>query len=356
MPAKVKLMRVWMGSVYPLQSASTRLRLHQLAQTLSEQGHEVASWHFLGDASLDQWVAGGRGRFVPLLKGIERTSDACKVFSNKSIGIVQRECLPINSVWVERHLEKTTPFIWDIDDAIWETKNPTRQLFRGGVKKSAWLASHASEIWAGNQVVADWCTQHSDAPVLVVPTTTPIPIAPSQPIQPLRLAWVGSPSTGPFIEQLIWELKSELRNWVVDVVGAQITVPQGVRVVQLPWSQFNEDTVLSRAWVGLYPVDTSNKFVNGKSGLKAVLFGAYGLPTIATRTASNAAIIKDGETGRLVSTWSEWRDSLKILRDEKVRNKWGAAARSRILESYDPKYWTEFQTRRLEFHSGFADG
>lgn len=340
-----------MGSLYPPEAASTRLRLNPLAQGLEDEGHQVQRWSFLPEGTLGDWVAGGQSRIGPLARGLMSTARIKNDLHGVDVGIVQRECAPLKTLFVEKRLLQEGALIWDIDDAIWEEEQIASRYIKGRSKKAHWFAANASEIWAGNQVVADWCVSHTNTPVFVVPTTTPIPAVPSAPVFPRRLAWVGSPSTAPFIEQLIWELRSELSAWEIDVVGAEIRVPAGVKVFQLPWTQSNEDLVLKRAWAGLYPIRRCSKFVLGKSGLKAVLFGAYGLPTVATATPSNADVVVDGVTGMLVNTWKEWGDALRTLEDDHIRDEWGAAARNRIVKYFNPSLWNDFQLERLALYS-----
>jgi len=301
----------------------------------------------LSAESSSDWAAGGKKRISPAIGGFARMNAAKQNTSHLDVAVIQRECVPFNTLFLEKRLALKAPFIWDIDDSLWSNGVSVSSFIRGGARKYEYLLANAAEVWAGNQVIADWCVSMSDTPVFLVPTTSPIPTAPAQPALPRRLAWVGTPSTGPFIEKLLAELQFDLGDWIVDIVGANIQVPAGLNVVLHSWSQETEEKVLSRAWAGLYPIDLSHPLALGKSALKAVLFGGYGLPTIATRTTSNADVILDGLTGRLVGNKAGWKNALAEISVINIRDEWGSLARKRMIDLYNPEKWAEFQVERI---------
>ena len=240
---------------------------------------------------------------------------------------------------MERRLVNGRPIVWDVDDAMWNASTGLRERVRGDIAKYEWLAQSACEVWAGNETVADWCAAHGARSVHVVPTVTPIPEKVGTPTDPRRLVWVGTPSTGPFVEQLLMANRASLKEWVIEIVGASVTAPPGLRVEMHSWSSENEARALNRAWAGIYPINTAHPLASGKSALKAVLMGAYGLPVIATRTRSNAGVIDEGVTGFLVDDDRGWRESLNHLSDPVSRDRLGAAARSKIERDYNPAAW-----------------
>ena len=119
------------------------------------------------------------------------------------------------------------------------------------------------------------------------------------------------------------------------MVGARIDPPATLQVNQHEWSLAVEESILSRAWAGLYPIDTTHPMASGKSALKAALYMSYGVPVIATRTPSNADVVDDGVAGFLVSDPAEWREAISTLRDSGVRARLSMAARSRAIQDFD---------------------
>ena len=78
-----------------------------------------------------------------------------------------------------------------------------------------------------------------------------------------------------------------------------------------------------------------NKWVLGKSGLKALQYMAVGLPVVATAIGANYRIIENGETGFLVKTKEEWIEQLLLLMNDPVlRKNIGQTARKNVEENY----------------------
>jgi glycosyltransferase involved in cell wall biosynthesis len=110
---------------------------------------------------------------------------------------------------------------------------------------------------------------------------------------------------------------------------------EGLEVEALPWTVENEIPVLQRFDIGLYPLPMDNKWVLGKSGLKALQYKALGLPVVATAIGANYRIIENGKTGFLVETEEEWIEHLELLmKDPLLRRKMGEAARINVLKHY----------------------
>jgi hypothetical protein len=331
----------WAGSVYPGDAASTRLRVLGLAEPVGRAGGRLSAWSFLSADGHERWMRGGIRRARPVVAGLGRVREARRGIRAADVVLVQRECLPFNSLVLERSIPDAVPLVWDLDDALWRNHTGPHGAVRGSERKYAWLARSAAMVWAGNENVADWCREQGARNVVVVPTTTPIPRQVGSPDVNRRLAWVGSPSTGRFIEHLLHSLADDLRPWLIEVVGARVQVPAGLRVEQFDWTQEAENRALSRAWAGLYPIDTAHPLAHGKSGLKAVLFGGYGIPTIATRTRSTADIVVDGETGLLAGSRQEWQEALAAIADPQTRARMSGQARNLVEARFDPAVWGE---------------
>ena len=110
---------------------------------------------------------------------------------------------------------------------------------------------------------------------------------------------------------------------------------EGLDVEAIPWSVENEIPTLQRFDIGLYPLPMDNKWVLGKSGLKALQYMAVGLPVVATAIGANYRIIENGKTGYLVKTKDEWIERLLLLmNDPELRKNIGNAARQNVEEYY----------------------
>lgn len=78
--------------------------------------------------------------------------------------------------------------------------------------------------------------------------------------------------------------------------------------------------------VGLAPL-RDTLFARSKSALKAMEYGALGIPVIASDVGPYSGYVRHGETGFLCSTARDWRDALDALLDPDLRHEMGLAGR-----------------------------
>jgi glycosyltransferase involved in cell wall biosynthesis len=80
--------------------------------------------------------------------------------------------------------------------------------------------------------------------------------------------------------------------------------------------------------IGIAPLDPASAFARGKSHLKAMEYGALGIPVIASSAEPYRQYVQHGVTGFLVRYDHEWGRYLRMLvNDEAMREEMGAAAR-----------------------------
>ena len=329
------------ASIYPERGASTRLRLMPVLRELESCGVPTHFWAFLNNQNMPAWIAGGSSRFPPARQGLVKIGSVLREADTCELMLLQREVLPLNTLWIERRvLKRGRPLIWDVDDAIWE-QSLALGLLRGSSRKYEWLARSATEVWAGNNNIVDWAKAAGARVVRWVPATVPVPpLVHNDHREEDLLVWIGTPSTGPFIERLLHELSDSLTDWRVLVVGANIKAPPRVNVSQSDWSIEAEADALKRASVGLYPVDIRHPAAMGKSALKSVLFMAHGIPVIATPTRSNMDVMTHGDEGFFATDKNEWREYLGVLRDWQVRKEMGTRGHQHALNNFDSSTWS----------------
>jgi glycosyltransferase involved in cell wall biosynthesis len=152
------------------------------------------------------------------------------------------------------------------------------------------------------------------------------------------IGWSGSHSTSKYlylIEEQLKELAKEI-DFKLIVMGDASFAIDGVDVEAIAWSEGIEMTTLERFDIGLYPLP-DEKWVYGKSGLKAIQYMALGIPTVATAIGANYRIIQNGTNGFLVpvDNPSLWTENLKnLLVNESLRKEVGQKARMTIDENY----------------------
>ena len=113
----------------------------------------------------------------------------------------------------------------------------------------------------------------------------------------------------------------------------QYEIP-GIDVEVIQWTIENEVDDLQGIDIGVYPL-VQDDWVLGKSGLKAIQYMAFGLPTVATNVGTTPKIIQQKENGWLVKTDEEWIDALEsLVKNSDLRRKMGEAARKTVLDNY----------------------
>lgn len=87
--------------------------------------------------------------------------------------------------------------------------------------------------------------------------------------------------------------------------------------------------------VNVAPLEEEDQFCQGKSELKYFEAALVEVPTIASRTVTFKAAIKDGKNGFLASSREEWRDKLtRLVESAELRRKIGKQARAHSLKHF----------------------
>jgi glycosyltransferase involved in cell wall biosynthesis len=80
--------------------------------------------------------------------------------------------------------------------------------------------------------------------------------------------------------------------------------------------------------IGLAPLDPASAFAKGKSHLKAMEYGALGIPVVASYSEPYRRYVQHGVTGFLVKQDHEWGRYLRdLVNDRAMREEMGAAAK-----------------------------
>lgn len=339
--------RLLVLAVHPPSVAATRLRALQYQPYVEEAGMELHLWTLFQERDLGRWFGKSQVlRALTLVAALRRVVGAMLQIHRAAVVIVHREALPIGPPLLELYAARRVPVVWDVDDAIWvEFVSPTAgrvpRWLRASGRKFERLSAAATEVWAGSEVLATWAQQHNSR-VRVVPTVVRVPasVVPYE-ARDRMVAWIGTHSTGPFIERVLPLLAELDPAPEVVVVGANLTsIPAGLPVRVLPWSAANEDAVLARALVGLYPVDRSHPLAEGKCGLKAILYMAHGVPPVVTPTTTNAAIVRAYVDGLHAEDDEAWlKATRRLLEDPDLWRRLQQQGRARVEMEYSLQAW-----------------
>lgn len=333
-------------SVYPAYVASTRLRCRQYERVFQDSGIETRFWSLLPDTDLPRWYGlSSARRMARLGVRLVRICLLPRLLRGASLLVVQREILPLRPAVLERFLARRFPLVWDVDDAIWNEHTPLTRvprplaMLRPSTRKYEAICRAATEVWAGSEVLAEWCRHRSSA-VRVVPTVVDVP--PERPTRPAgaRVGWIGSPPNAGFLERVLPALAA--LPFPVEVVAIGATVPpvSGLTVTCLPWTPHNEAVALASISVGLYPVDRTNPLAEGKCGFKAILYMSQGIPCVVTPTATNATIVRDECEGLWAQGLADWSGQVsRLLQDRLLWERCSRAGHARARDAYSLEVW-----------------
>jgi glycosyltransferase involved in cell wall biosynthesis len=272
---------------------------------------------------------------------------------------IYREAFPVGPAVIETLLARTpgVAIVYDFDDAVYlpNTSDANRAIaalkWPGKVKS---IVGRSDGVIAGNEYLAAWARQHSDA-VRVIPTCVDtekfVPRLPAeardprakaggfQPSDPV-VGWIGTPTTVPYLLSLqsILQEVARAHRFVLRVcgAGADVRIP-GVKVDNVPWTLDAEVSLFNTCDVGVYPL-SDDEWSRGKCGFKAIQFMACGVPVVAAPVGVNREIIHDAANGLLASTPAEWIEKLgRLLSNASLRAGLGAAGRQTIEAQYSLK-------------------
>lgn len=162
------------------------------------------------------------------------------------------------------------------------------------------------------------------------------------------VGWSGGASHGVDVGQIVSPVKRFLKRfpgWDFRLSGTDYrpTFKAGKRVVFTPWvhvTDHEREYFSAPDWdIGLAPI-APNQFNASKSFLKALEYGALGIPVIASDWYPYRGFVKHGETGFLVKRDHEWLGYMsELAHDESLREKMGAAAREQAREYVIEEGW-----------------
>lgn len=307
-------MRVFAITFGNNEAASTRFRLLQYQDALKAAGVELT------------WVEKKALR----LEHIEKIKKADAV-------LVQKALLFSPLVWWLRKLAKR--IVYDMDDAIWTRpgKPYSRYVSARLESRLGTILSAADAVTCANEYLAEKCLTYNKN-VSVVPMALEVgPFARAKAPREMTLGWMGGPGNLELLkicEEPVGEfLKAHPEGKLKIMCGVRPKL--AVPFEHVPWRAQDEAEFVKSLSIGLLPLDQVSEFTLGKSPIKALMYGAAGVPTVGNMTHGGAAEIARGGGCRVVRTAAEWRTALEELADENVRTAEGKAALENIRTHND---------------------
>jgi len=325
-------------ALYGPMAASTRYRLEQYVTGLARQGIDLQIRYLLGNKYLLRTF---NGKAIPwsylLRSGWDRIGELRRLKCFDA-AMIHCELFPLMPGWVEQRL-LSGPYIYDFDDAFYLKY----RIGRLGVmrpllgNKFDIMMHNATAITAGNKDLAEYARGNNINTHLLPTVVDTDRYIPSQHTlsDVLTVGWVGTPSTAPYLAELVGPLSQIGTEFPVKlvVIGGKAPLIPNISVEEILWSEHNEVALINTFDVGVMPLPDDD-WARGKCAFKLIQYMSCAVPVIASRVGANIDVVQK-DCGILVSGEQEWVDALRFLRNQpEQRQTMGLAGRERIEQNY----------------------
>lgn len=205
------------------------------------------------------------------------------------------------------------PLVVDIDDAIW-LYNP---MGKGQISR---LVGRADMIFAGNEFIADWCSQYCKN-IRVIPTAVDaerfIPRNYDRDAKArFTIGWTGTSGNFKYLKMIEKPLDTFLKTHpaaqlmiVADKRPENLSIPDE-QLIFKKWHPDTEHFDLHEFDVGIMPLDDSD-LSRGKCSFKMLQYMATGIPVISSPFGMNAQVLALGDIGFAATTEDDWVNALE---------------------------------------------
>ena len=314
----------------------------QFQPALADNGIKLEIQSLLGDTYLRRRFAGDSFSIRELVVSYHQRIHALQQVNGFDLAIVHLELLPFLPGWLERRFLKI-PFVYDCDDAFYLKYRQGRFRWLRPLldTKIERMIAAAVAVTAGSSELAAYARRFNNS-VTVLPSVVdtdqmrPASSAPSRNQNPhFTVGWIGSPSTAPYLQQIVAPLQQlgrELPVRLLVVGGSAPTIP-GVDVIEQSWSLEHEQSLMQEFDVGVMPLpDTA--WARGKCAYKLIQCMACAIPVIASAVGANKDAVPP-TCGILVSTTDQWLVAFRQLAaNPQLRKRMGASGRKWVEEHY----------------------
>ena len=227
--------------------------------------------------------------------------------------------------------------VFDFDDALWfhdstraDPSAPRRARVLGALLRAA------DRVVAGNRFLADGVAADGGRAVVIPSPVDPSAYTPRPPGDgaAFTIGWIGAHGSLHYLQRLraaLDAVHARVPAARLEIVCDHFFGCEHLPVVQTRWSAATEAADLGRFDVGVMPL-LDDPWSWGKCGLKALQYGAAGVPIACTPVGINRDIVRDGVEGRFAVTPDDWVRVLCELAalSPAARHAMGSAARARV--------------------------
>lgn len=336
-------MKILLLTRFGQQGASSRMRSFQFLPYLRTSGIECVVSPLFDDSLLLRKYKYGNYTLWSLLLAYWRRIQTLRTRHRFDLIWIEKEALPWMPVWFERLLLSGKPYVLDFDDAIFHKYDLHRLTWVRHVygRRIDRLMAGACLVVAGNTYLAQRARDAGATRVVIVPTVIDLDRYAAKSTlthgdEPLRIVWVGSPSTVRYLALLREPLAALSRQFAFKfrvIGGGEIDLPN-VDVECVQWTEATEAALIQACDIGVMPL-LDSPWERGKCGYKLVQYMACGLPVVASPVGANGEIVREGENGFLADSAHEWVEALaRLLSDAALRQRMGKDGRQRVVDTY----------------------
>lgn len=333
-------MRVLALSKYPRAAASTRQRFLLYADAMARAGiaFDLAP---LVDSQEFATIAQGR-RVSPMRALVAYAHRVARLAQARSHDLIwiQYELFPFAPALFERlAFMSGRPVVVDYDDAIFHgydlSSSSAVRSFLG--HKLDPLMQGARLVMCGNAYIAAHVAARGGR-TLQIPTVVDVRRYLQAPVRRTgrpTIGWIGSPSTWPYLEQVLPALRSVAarHDARILIVGAGPSASAAHDVEVVPWAEETEVDCIREMDVGIMPLPDT-PWARGKCGYKLIQYMACGLPVVASPVGVNVDLLAGGTTGLAGTDPAHFAEAVgRLLIDADLRERMGLAGR-RLVESH----------------------
>lgn len=311
------------------QSASSRYRAFSYFPALEKSGWSVAH--------------------LSLHKGFMGKLRILHAAQNSDVVVLLRHGLSFPFLPLLRKYSRK--LVFDFDDAIFLKSNGKPSSVRG--QRFDRTVAMCDCVWAGNHYLAERARK-VNSETIVLPTSVDIAryqIETLKAKDTIDLVWIGSSSTGKYLEGLlpVLERAAEKEPRIRLKIIADFSLSSDTLLIEaVPWQPGIEVPELQSSHVGIAPM-WDDSWTRGKCALKVLQYMASRLPVISSCAGANSEIVQHDKTGFLVSSEQEWVDSiLTLAKSPSLREQMGEAGYAVCEDSFSLKACSEKMLSQLE--------
>ncbi len=332
---------------YPLKvAAGQRLKFEPHFKNLTDAGYEISVHSFMHiklwkiaslkghSAQKIFWTLVGLLRRVFLLSSL-RKFDCVYIFMN---------VFPFGPPILEKlYLKLSHKVIFDIEDDLL-TDDPGSINWIASIlkskKKSEYLIKYSDNVIASSPDLAKKCNAISrkNNAIFIPPTLEKNRFIPKKTSKNKKIVvgWTGTFSSRSFLDEIIPQLEELYRkkDFKFMVIGNFQMENKNLDLDVIQWNEVNEIDQLQIFDIGLYPLP-QNKWVSGKSGLKALQYMAMGIPAVCSAVGNVLNFIEHDKDGILIYNKHEWISSLgELIDNSEKRKNIGLNARNKFNKDF----------------------